>query len=109
VRISIIPDLELGQIENRFEGAATAATTAAQAAFDRAFEDNPLTAPDLGLTDMVNRALESANLYRGAAGDLAEGARAPLERWQALRDAVRGTDEASADALDRGHRRGRAA
>ncbi|WP_349361220.1 phage tail tape measure C-terminal domain-containing protein [Stappia sp.] len=98
-RISIIPDLELGQIENRFEGAATAATTAAQAAFDRAFEDNPLTAPDLGLTDAANRALESANVYRGAARDLAEGARSPLESWQALRDAVRGTDEGSADAL----------
>jgi hypothetical protein len=34
-RISVIPDLDFGQIENRFEGAATAATTAAQAAFDR--------------------------------------------------------------------------
>jgi hypothetical protein len=98
-RISIIPDLDLGQIENRFEGAASAATTAAQAAFDRAFEDNPLTAPDLGLTEAANRALESANLYRGAARDLAEGARAPLESWQALRDAVRGTDEDGADAL----------
>ncbi|WP_425426658.1 hypothetical protein [Antarctobacter heliothermus] len=43
-RISIIPDLELGQIENRFEGAATVATSAAQSAFDRAFKDNPLTA-----------------------------------------------------------------
>ena len=31
--------------------AASAATTAAQAAFDRAFEDNPLAAPDLGLTE----------------------------------------------------------
>ena len=41
-RISLVPDLDLGEIENRFEGAATAATTAAQAAFDRAFEDNPL-------------------------------------------------------------------
>ena len=92
-RISIIPDLELGQIENRFEGAATAAATAAQTAFEWAFEDNPLTAPDLGLTDAANRALESANLYRGAARDLAEGARAPLESWRALRDAVRGTDE----------------
>jgi hypothetical protein len=91
-RISLAPDLDLGEIENRFEGAASAATTAAQAAFDRAFEDNPLTAPDLGLTDAANRALESANLYRGAARDLAEGARAPLESWQALRDAVRGTD-----------------
>jgi hypothetical protein len=98
-RISVIPDLDLGQIENRFEGAASAATTAAQAAFDRAFEDNPLTAPDLGLTEAANRALESANLYRGAARDLAEGARAPLESWQALRDAVRGTDEDGADAL----------
>ncbi len=98
-RISLVPDLDLGEIENRFEGAASAATTAAQAAFDRAFEDNPLTAPDLGLTEAANRALESANLYRGAARDLADGARAPLESWQALRDAVSGTDEASADAL----------
>ncbi|MCV2449782.1 phage tail tape measure protein, partial [Paracoccus sp. DMF] len=98
-RISLVPDLDLGEIENRFEGAASAATTAAQAAFDRAFEDNPLSAPDLGLSEAANRALESANLYRGAARDLAEGARAPLESWQALRDVVRGTDEASADAL----------
>jgi uncharacterized protein (TIGR02217 family) len=95
-----VPDLDLGEIENRFEGRGdSAATTAAQTAFDRAFEDNPLTAPDLGLTEAANRALESANVYRGAARDLAEGARAPLESWQALRDAVRGTDEASADAL----------
>jgi len=98
-RISIIPDLELGQIENRFEGAATAATTAAQSAFDRAFENNPLTAPDLGLTQAANTALATANTYRGAARDLAEGARAPLASWQALRDAVRGSDEGGADAL----------
>ncbi|SNR45139.1 phage tail tape measure C-terminal domain-containing protein [Puniceibacterium sediminis] len=98
-RISIIPDLELGQIENRFEGAATAATTAAQAAFDRAFEDNPLTAPDLGLTQAANTALATANTYRGAARDLAEGARAPLASWQALRDAVQGSNEGGADAL----------
>src|SRR6056297_99843 len=98
-RISLVPDVDLGEIENRFEGAASAATTAAQSAFDRAFEDNPLTAPDLGLTEAAARALESANVYRGAARDLADGARAPLESWQALRDAVRGTDEASADAL----------
>ena len=35
----------------------------------------PLTAPDLGLTEAANRALESANLYRGAARDL--GGRCP--------------------------------
>ena len=98
-RIAIIPDLELGQIENRFAGAATAATTAAQAAFDRAFEDNPLKTPDLGLTQAANAALATANTYRGAARDLAEGARAPLESWQALKDAVAGAGEEGADAL----------
>jgi hypothetical protein len=109
-RISLVPDLDLGEIENRFEGAATAATTAAQTAFDRAFEDNPLTAPDLGLTEAANTGRSSPpTLYRGAARDLAEGARAPLESWQALRDAVRGTDEAWRRCADRGHRRGRAA
>jgi hypothetical protein len=50
---------------------------------------------DLGWRPIV----EFGNLYRGAARDLAEGARAPLESWQALRDAVRGTDEDGADAL----------
>jgi hypothetical protein len=98
-RISLVPDLDLGQIENRFEGAASTATTAAQAAFERAFEDNPLSAPDLGLTEAANRALESANRSRGAARDLAESVRAPLESWQALRDAVRGSDQDGADAL----------
>ncbi|RBI69916.1 phage tail tape measure protein [Roseovarius sp. TE539] len=98
-RISVVPDLDLGEIENRFEGAASAAGTAAQEAFDRAFEDNALTAPDLGLAGAATEALESANLYRGVARDLANSARAPLASWQALRDAVRGSDEDGADAL----------
>jgi hypothetical protein len=98
-RLSVIPDLELGEIENRFEGAATAASSAARDAFDRAFEDNPLTAPDLGLTRAATEALGSANTYRGVARDLAESARAPLDSWQALRDAVRGSDTDGADAL----------
>ena len=64
-------------------------------------EDRELKARDRLVVDIeaANRALESANFYRGAARDLAEGARAPLESWQALRDAVRGTDEDGADAL----------
>ena len=67
----------------------------ARALMALAFETTYGTPPASGF----NRALESANLYRGAARDLAEGARAPLESWQALRDAVRGTDEDGADAL----------
>ena len=62
-------------------------------------QDNPLTDPDLGLTGAATDALQSANTYRGVACDLAESARAPLESWQALRDAVRGSDEDGADAL----------
>src|SRR6056297_2737993 len=98
-RISVVPYLDLGEIANRFEGAATAAGTAAQEAFDQAFEDNALSAPDLGLSGAANDALESADLYRGVARDLANSARAPLESWQALREAVRGSDEDGADAL----------
>ncbi|MTH95702.1 phage tail tape measure C-terminal domain-containing protein, partial [Roseibium sp. RKSG952] len=98
-RVSIIPDLDLGQIANRFEGAATAATTAAEEAFNRAFEDNPLTAPDPGLKGAATRALESAGMYRGSARDLTEQARAPLKSWQALREAVTGTNEEGAGAL----------
>ena len=98
-RLSVIPDLELRGIENRFAGAATAASNAARDAFERAFEDNPLTAPDLGLTAAATEALQSANTYRGVARDLAESARAPLESWQALRNAVRGSDADGADAL----------
>ena len=60
-----------------------------------AFETTYGTLPASGF----NRALESANVYRGAARDLAEGARAPIESWQALRDAVRGSDEDGVDAL----------
>ena len=39
-RITLLGDLDLGEIENRFAGAATRAGTAAKDAFDRAFEDN---------------------------------------------------------------------
>ena len=44
------------QIDNRFEGAASNAASVAQAAFDRAFADNPLTVPDLGLAAAADAA-----------------------------------------------------
>ena len=82
-RISLVLDLDLGEIENRFEGAASAATTAAQAAFDRAFEDNPLTAPDLGLMDAAEpRARVHECLPRRRARS---GGRDPRARWKAGR------------------------
>jgi len=106
-RITLLGDLDLGEIENRFAGAATQAGTAAKEAFDRAFEDSPLAVPDLGLNDIAREALTSANTYRTAASDLAAGALAPLTSWQALQAAVAGAGtegeaalESAADAAD---------
>jgi hypothetical protein len=106
-RITLLGDLDLGEIENRFAGAATQAGTAAKDAFDRAFEDNPLAVPNLGLNDIAREAMTSANTYRTVASDLAAGALAPLASWQALKDAVAGAGtegeaalEGAADAAD---------
>ncbi|MDV7271862.1 phage tail tape measure C-terminal domain-containing protein [Thioclava sp. A2] len=95
-----IGELSLGDIPNPFAGASAEAGTAAADAFRRAFEDNPLTSPDLGLDAIAAEALATANTYRQAATDLANGATAPLTSWGALRDAVAGTGEDGAAALD---------
>jgi hypothetical protein len=95
-----IGEISLGDIANPFAGASADTGTAAADAFRRAFEDNPLSAPDLGLDGIAADALETANIYRRAATDLANGATAPLTSWGALRDAVAGTGEEGAAALD---------
>ncbi|SFL09322.1 phage tail tape measure protein, lambda family, partial [Celeribacter marinus] len=95
-----IGEISLGDIDNPFAGATADAGSAAADAFRRAFEDNPLTAPDLGLDGMAADALAAANIYRGASTDLAAGATAPLTSWAALRDAVAGTGADGAAALD---------
>ena len=95
-----IGELSLGDIENPYAGASADAGTAAAEAFRRAFENNPLTAPDLGLDGIAAEALTTANTYRQAATDLATGATAPLTSWRALRDAVADTGDDGAAALD---------
>ncbi|ALI55964.1 phage tail tape measure C-terminal domain-containing protein [Celeribacter marinus] len=95
-----IGEISLGDIDNPFAGATADAGSAAADAFRRAFEDNPLTAPDLGLDGMAADALAAANIYRGASTDLAAGATAPLSSWAALRDVVAGTGADGAAALD---------
>ena len=95
-----IGEISLGDIGNPFAGASADAGSAAADAFRRAFEDNPFTAPDLGLDGIAAEALATANTYRQAATDLAAGATAPLTSWAALRDAVAGTGEDGAAALD---------
>lgn len=95
-----IGDINLGDITNPFAGASADSGTAVADAFRRAFEDNPLNAPDLGLDAIAAEALTTANTYRQSGIDLARGAAAPLTSWAALRDAVAGTVEEGAAALD---------
>ena len=92
--------ISLGDIANPFAGASADAGTAAADAFRRAFADNPLSAPDLGLDGIASEALATANRYRQGATDLATGATVPLTSWSALRDAVAGAGEDGAAALD---------
>jgi len=96
-----IGDISLGDIENPFAGASSDAGTAAADAFERAFEENPLTGPDLGLDVIASDALATANTYRQAASDLATGSMLPLTSWAALREAVAGSGEEGAEALDK--------
>jgi lambda family phage tail tape measure protein len=99
-RITILGDLDLGEIENRFAGAAERAGTVAKEVFDRAFADNPLSVPDLGLAGIASEATNAANTYNATSTDLSNAATAPLASWQALKDAVRSSSEDGATALD---------
>ncbi len=99
-RITILGDLDLGEIENRFAGAAEQAGTVAKEAFDRAFADNPLSVPDPGLTSSANEARSAAETYSAVSADLAAGATATLASWQALKAAVSSSAEDGTNALE---------
>ena len=99
-RIGLIADLDLGQLENRFAGAATQAANAAQDAFVAAFADNPLALPDLGLTGAASDAAASAEAWRQTAATLADGALQPLEAMEALRTAMRAAGTEAETSLD---------
>ncbi len=50
--ITLVPEIDLGRIENEVAGAADRAGTAASEAFAAAFETNAFNAPDLGLSTL---------------------------------------------------------
>ncbi len=70
----------------------------ARAAYDSAFADDLFEAPDL-FGGMANDARGRAAGYSEAAGMLSDAAAQPITGWQALRDALRGSDADGADAL----------
>ncbi|MFN4125769.1 phage tail tape measure C-terminal domain-containing protein [Pannonibacter indicus] len=99
VQIGTLDPVELGRIGNPFEGAATAAGTAAADAFSAALSRTYLEPPDLGLGAMADDARAREDGYREAAGMLADAAGRPLASWQALKDAVTGTGADAETAL----------
>ncbi|TGD61985.1 phage tail tape measure protein [Tabrizicola sp. WMC-M-20] len=101
VQIGTLDPVALSRIGNPFEGAATAAGTAAADAFSTAMSRTYFEPPDLGLGSMADDARGRAEGYREAAGMLADAAERPLASWQALKDAVTSAGTESKDALDR--------
>jgi len=100
VRIGTLDPVALGRVANPFEGAATAAGTAAADAFTAAMGQTYVTAPDTGLGAMAEAARGRADAYREAAGMLSDAASRPMASWQALKDAVTGTGDEAGDALE---------
>jgi hypothetical protein len=99
VRIGMLDPVGLARIGNPFEGAATAAGTAAADAFSAALSQTYLEPPDLGLSTMAEDARARVDGYREAAGMLADAAGRPLASWQALKDAMTGTGAEAETAL----------
>ena len=99
VRIGTLDAVDLSRIDNPFEGAATAAGTAAADAFSAALARTYITPPDLGLGAMADDARARADAYREAAGMLTDAATRPLAAWQALKDAVTGSGTEAETAL----------
>lgn len=101
VRIGALDPVDLARIGNPFEGATTAAGTAAADAFSAALSQTYLEPPDPGLDAMADDARARAGGYPEAAAMLADAASRPLANWQTLKDAVTGTgDDAEASLAD---------
>ena len=90
--IELVPDVDLGRIENEFAGAASRAGNAARDAFAAAFETDTFAAPDFGLSAFAGDARAAADSARETAAALGELAGAPLASIAALREAMAGAN-----------------
>ncbi|MDB6183046.1 tape measure protein [Paracoccus fistulariae] len=97
--IGRLDPLDLGRIDNPFEGAAADAGTAAADAFAHAFARSYVEAPDL-FGDLAGEAASRAADYLEQAGAFGEAATAPLESWQALQEAMSAGGTEGAEALN---------
>ncbi|MCV0351596.1 MAG: hypothetical protein K5863_16080 [Nitratireductor sp.] len=90
--IELVPDVDLGRIENEFAGAASQAGNAARDAFAAAFETDTFARPDFGLSAFAEDARAAADSARETATALGELTGAPLASIAALREAMAGAN-----------------
>ncbi|MEY4306245.1 MAG: hypothetical protein RIT52_2420 [Pseudomonadota bacterium] len=99
LKIGTLEAVDLGGIANPFEGAASAAGTAAADAFRTAMGTTYIDAPDL-FGGMADAARSRAAGFGKAAGMLSEAASRPMTAWEALRAAMTGAGAEGEDALN---------
>jgi hypothetical protein len=98
LEIGTLEAVDLSGIANPFEGAASAAGTAAADAFRAAMGTTYIEAPDL-FGGMAEAARGRAAGYAEAAGMLSAAASRPMTAWEALKTAITGAGREGADAL----------
>ena len=99
LKIGTLEAVDLGGIANPFEGAASAAGTAAADAFRAAMGATYIEAPDL-FGGMAEAARGRAAGYGEAAGMLSEAAARPMTAWEALKAAITGAGTEGENALN---------
>jgi lambda family phage tail tape measure protein len=98
IRIGALENVDLGGIANPFEGAASAAGTAAADAFRAAMGTTYIDTPEL-FGGMAEATRGRAAGYGEAAGVLSEAVSRPMTAWEALKAAITGAGTEGEDAL----------
>ena len=99
LKIGTLEAVDLGGIANPFEGAASAAGTAAADAFRAAMGTTYIETPDL-FGGMAEAARGRAAGYGEAAGMLSEAAARPMAAWETLKAAITGAGTEGENALN---------
>jgi hypothetical protein len=99
LKIGTLEAVDLGGVANPFEGAASAAGTAAADAFRAAMGTTYIEAPVL-FGGMAEAARGRAAGYSEAAGMLSEAASRPMTAWEALKVAMTGAGAEGEEALN---------
>lgn len=99
LKIGTLEAVDIGGIANPFEGAASAAGTAAADAFRAAMGKTYIETPDI-FGGMAEAARGRASGYSEAAGILSEAASRPMTAWETLKAAMTGAGAEGADTLN---------